>query len=366
MQKLVDEGVLAGAVCLVQQGGKPLRLDAVGWRDIATRAPMRPDTVFQIMSQAKPFIATAILMLQDEGRLDVEDQVEKYLPEFSQPWLISSQDDTERRLRRAEHRITIAHLLSHSSGLPDAAPVTANFATKMRFSLAEVTAILAQQPLEAEPGSRWRYSNQGIAAAARVVEVVSGMDYERFVGERIFAPLGMRESTFRPAPSIWPRIASAYELEGRKLTELGPGTPGYGDLKYRRGVRYILPEAGIYSTASDVVRFHQLFLDRGVNRGRRLLSERAVDLMLTPRISMTGPNVGGAQQGLGWRLEPGASPAPASGLPAGSFHHSGALGSFGWGDPGRGVAGILLVQLQGSAQSRDVLIKSVGDSLSDG
>jgi CubicO group peptidase (beta-lactamase class C family) len=364
MQALAQAGQVAGVVTLVQQHGRIIHLEAAGWRDLATRAPMRTDTIFQVMSQSKTFIAAAVMLLQDENRLNVEDPVERYLPEFGGAWLLEAGTALERRLRRPARAITIADLLSHASGLPDAAPATRAFAVKMRYSLAEVTALLSQQPLEAEPGARWRYSNQGIAAAARVVEVVSGQPYEEFVASRLFAPLGMEDSSFRPTPAQRPRIASAYEMAGGVLREMGPDSPGGGDLKLRIGTRYPLPEAGIFSTASDMARFHQLILDGGNWRGTQLLSRRSVALMLTPRIAV--PAQARAQAGaqaLGWRIQtvPGA-PLP---LPAGAFHHSGAFGSIGWADPARGLVGQFLVQRPDAVAERNTFIDGVYADMED-
>lgn len=355
LQGFVDAQSIAGAVSLVQQNGRILRIDPVGWRDVASRSAMAEDTVFQIMSQSKPYIATSVMLLHERGLLQVDDPVERYLPEFGGMWMLESGDAQRRTLRRPSTSITIAQLLSHSSGLPDAAPATAPFAEKMRHSLAEVTAILSQQPLETEPDSRWRYSNQGIAAAARVVEVVSGLDYPEFVRRNIFVPLGMKEATFKPPRRLWPRLASVYDLKDGKLVEMGPGTPGYGDLKLRRNVAYSMPEAGIFATVKETARLHQVFLDGGLWQGQRLLSPESVRRMLTPRLSMGRFGSGQAWQGLGWRLEP-AAPTGAAGLPAGSFHHSGALGSFGWGDPSHGIVGVLLLQRPGANAERDAII----------
>jgi CubicO group peptidase (beta-lactamase class C family) len=355
MQALVDAGTIAGVVTLVQQHGRIVHLEAAGWRDLATRAPMRTDTIFQVMSQSKPFIAAAVMLLQDENRLDVDDPVERYLPEFADAWLLDSGNAVERRLRRPARKITVADLLAHSSGLPDAAPATRAFRTKMRYSLAEVTALLSQQPLEAEPGARWRYSNQGIAAAARIVEVVSGEPYDVFVARRLFAPLDMADSSFKPAPAQWPRIASAYEMAGSALREMGPDSPGGGDHKLRIGTRYPLPEAGIFSTAADMARFHQLFLDGGNWRGAQLLSRRSVALMLTPRIGVPAAGrIPVGAQGLGWRIQ--TAPGILLPLPAGAFHHSGAFGSFGWADPARGLVGQFLVQRPEAVDERNAFI----------
>jgi CubicO group peptidase (beta-lactamase class C family) len=153
-------------------------------------------------------------------------------------------------------------------------------------------------------------------------------------------------------------------MAGGVLREMGPDSPGGGDLKLRIGTRYPLPEAGIFSTASDMARFHQLILDGGNWRGTQLLSRRSVALMLTPRIAV--PAQARAQAGaqaLGWRIQtvPGA-PLP---LPAGAFHHSGAFGSIGWADPARGLVGQFLVQRPDAVAERNTFIDGVYADMED-
>ena len=358
MQGFVDAGAIAGAVLLVQQRGEIVLHGAVGWRDVALRAPMQTDTIFQVMSQSKPFIAAAVMLLQEQGRLAIDDPLDAYLPEFADTWLLATDNPTARQLRRPGRKITIANVLTHSAGLVDAAPVTRNFAVKMRYSLAEVVALLSQQPLEAEPGTRWRYSNQGIAVAARIVEVVSGQPYEQFVEQQLFAPLEMRESCFRPASALWPRVAACYERPDGVLRAMAAGSPGAGDLRLRIGTRYPLPEAGIFSTAAEMARFHQLMLGRGLWRGRRVLSERSVATMLAPRIAIAAQGRGaGGMQALGWRIQDATGKGA---LPAGAIHHSGALGSFGWIDSSRDLVGIMLLQCPQANDEREAFVESVG------
>lgn len=363
MQAFVDAGTIAGAVTLVQHEGRLVHLAATGWRDIGQRVPMSTDTVFQVMSQSKPFIATAVGLLLDEGKLKIDDPVDAFLPEFGDQWLLVRGGPNERVLARPSRKITIGDVLSHSSGLPDAAPVTHPFAVKMRYSLAEVVAVLSQQPLEAEPRARWHYSNQGIAVAARIVEVVAGQPYENFVEQRIFAPLGMNASCYRPAAEVWPKIAADYELRDGVLREMGSGSPGYGGLKLRQGTRYPLPEAGIFSTAEDMARFHQVFLDDGRARGERFLSPQAVASLLTPRIAIPPERgMGGSVQALGWRIQATAD----NGLAAGTIHHSGAFGSFGWADPQRRIVGMMLVQRPGAVDERKAMTKLVAAAYDKG
>ena len=118
LQPFVDRSRLAGAVVLVADRDKVLALEPVGFADIAARTPMRPDTLFWIASQSKPITATALMMLVDEGKVRLDDPVEKYLPEFKDQWLAVEQDKDHILLKKPKHPITVRHILSHTSGMP--------------------------------------------------------------------------------------------------------------------------------------------------------------------------------------------------------------------------------------------------------
>ena len=157
---------------------------------------MRPDTIFWIASMTKPITATAVLMLQDEGKLSVDDPVEKYLPEFED-------------LKTADGKpvqLTIRHLLTHTSGMgevtPDRGPPIKN--------LAGLIPLYVAKPVEFEPGTKWAYCQSGINTLRRIVEVVSGLPFDEFVEQRLFGPLGMKDTTFYPTEEQLPRLATSY------------------------------------------------------------------------------------------------------------------------------------------------------------
>jgi len=273
LQPFVDRQHLAGAVMLVADREKVLSLDAVGFVDVAGKKPMRPDAIFWIASQSKPITATAFMMLVDEGKVRLDDPVQKYLPEFKDQWLAVERDQEHVLLRRPKHPMTIRHILSHTSGLPFKSAMEQP--TLDGLPLRDAVRSYALTPLQSEPGAKYAYSNAGINIAGRIVEVVSKMHYEEFLDKRLFQPLGMKDTTYWPSKDQLPRLAKSYRpnadktgLEETTITQLRyPLT----DRK-----RYPVPAGGLFSTASDVARFCQMMLNGGVIRGKRYLSEAAV------------------------------------------------------------------------------------------
>lgn len=274
IQPFVDRHELAGAVMLVADQDKILTTQAVGWTDIAAQKPMQADSMFWIASQSKPIAAAALMMLVDEGKVNVDDPVEKYLPEFKGQMVVAEKDDEHVLLRRPKHPITVKNILSHTSGLPFKSAIEEP--TLDLFPLSLRVRSYAMTPLEFEPDSKYQYSNAGINTAGRIIEVVSGMPIEQFLDERLFQPLGMEDTTFWPTEDQAARIAKSYKP--------GPGKQGLEEttisqLYYPltdRTQRFPMPAGGLFSTAHDVARFYQMLLNRGELDGKRYLSEAAV------------------------------------------------------------------------------------------
>jgi CubicO group peptidase (beta-lactamase class C family) len=268
---------LAGAVMLVANKDKVLTVQTVGFADVATKKPMRPDSLFWIASQSKPITATALMMLVDEGKVRVDDPVEKYLPEFRGQMVVAEKDDQHVLLKKPAHPITVKNILTHTSGLPFSSPI--EVPTLDRLPLADRVQSYAMLPLDFEPDTRYRYSNAGINTAARIIEVVSGQSYETFLDERLLQPLGMKDTTFWPSDEQVARLAKSYKA--------APGDQGLVEttitqLHYPltdRSNRYPMPAGGLFSTAGDLARFYQMIANRGQLDGRRYLSEAAVEQM---------------------------------------------------------------------------------------
>ena len=179
LQPFVDSHTLAGAVVLVADRDKVLDLEAVGYADVAAKTPMKTDDLFWIASMSKPMTAAAFMMLVDEGKVKLDDPVEKYLPEFKDQWVIAEQDKDHMLLKRPTHPITVRNILSHTSGLPFTSAMETP--TLDLLPLRDAVRSYAMTPLQFEPDSKYQYSNAGINTAGRIIEVVSGMPYEEFL-----------------------------------------------------------------------------------------------------------------------------------------------------------------------------------------
>ena len=346
MQELVGQGVLSGTVTLVQRHGTVASLEAIGWADIEAKKPMRPDTIFQVMSMTKPFVGTAIMMLADDGRLSVSDTVEKHLPEFrGQMVVVKKNDDGTVLMKKAARPITIFDLMTHASGMSYLPPAgIGELNTTMDRTLADAVLLYSQTPLEFEPGSKWQYSNLGIAILGRIIEVRSGMAFEKFLESRIFQPLGMKDShIFLPAEKH-ARLAAIYKKgPDGKLVKAGNETLGGNALSFRKGAKYSAPEWGLYTTAQDLAAFYQMLL----SGGKKLISKSAIDTMTRKQTGdLRAGHMPNTAFGLTWEVieDPRGELAYLS---AGTFGHGGAFGTHGWVDRKKDMVGVFLIQMTG-------------------
>ena len=329
LKPYVDRGVLAGAVVLVADRERVLSAEAVGYADVAAKAPMKADSVFWIASQSKPITAAALMILVDEGTVKLDDPVSNYLPEFRGLWLTAERDKDHVTLKKPARPVTLRDLLSHTSGLPFRS--AAEEPTLDGIPLAAATRTYAMTPLETEPGVKYQYSNAGINTAGRVIEVVSKMPYEDFLDKRLFAPLGMTDTTFWPNESQVKRLAKAYKPDAAKA---GLTATPISQLYYPLGDharRFPMPAGGLFSTAADVGRFCQMALNGGTLNGKRVLSEAAVREMTTRQT----PAALKDSYGLGWAVG------------GDGFGHGGALSTDMWVNPSRGLVYVYLVQHAG-------------------
>jgi CubicO group peptidase (beta-lactamase class C family) len=283
LQPFVDSHVLAGAVTMVTARDKVLDVSTVGYADVAAKKPMTPDSIFWIASMSKPITAAALMMLVDEGKLSVDDPVEKYLPEFKGQMFIAEKDANHQLLRKPAHPILVRNILSHTSGLEGHSPI--EVPSLDLFPLATRVRSYAALPLQFEPDTKYSYSNEGINTAGRLIEVISGQKYEDFLDNRLFKPLGMKDTTFWPDAAQVARVAKSYKANKDKsdIEE----TP-VGQLKYPlddRQDRFPMPAGGLFSTAADIARFGQMLLRGGEWEGKRYLSEKAVKTMTSKQTS---------------------------------------------------------------------------------
>jgi CubicO group peptidase (beta-lactamase class C family) len=357
LREFVERGQMSGAVTLVMRRGALAHLEAAGWQDVEAKKPMQKDAIFQIMSMTKPFTGAAIMMLAEEGKLRLHDPVEDHLPEFRGQMVVVSEENGVRTLRKPSRPITIRDLMTHTSGLGPAAPGIGDIMVRMDRTLAEACLIYSQQPLLFEPGTRWMYSNTGIAVLGRIIEVRSGMSFEKFLETRIFQPLGMTDThVFLPAEKRG-RLAPVYTVKDGRLVKAGPDILGGDPLKFREGAKYSGPEHSLYSTAWDLAQFYQMMLNGGQWNGKRLLSSASVAMMTQVH---TGNLTAGHNPGTGFGLTWEVTKDPAgtlTGQSIGTFGHGGAFGTYGWVDPQKQLVGVYLMQLAGRPQPmRDAFI----------
>ncbi|MGI9445035.1 MAG: serine hydrolase domain-containing protein [Rubripirellula sp.] len=324
MKRFVDEGQVSGAVTLVASGGKIVHLGAVGLADIDSGKEMLTHKMFSIASMTKPVTATAVMILQDEGKLNIDDKISKYLPVYKN---LKLQDGSA-----PDREITIRDAITHTSGLAG----NQIFDSSLKDSVDE----LATRSLRFQPGTKWQYS-PGLNVAGRVVEVVAGKPFEEFVQQRIFDPLKMTNTSFFPNEKQQARIAGLYRMDGQNktLAEIDNRIVDPSNVKAPN------PSGGLFSTARDMFRFYQMILSGGqLRRGDRIVSEQAVKEMTQPQTGdlVTGFTPGNCW-GLGWCIVREPQGVTES-LSSGTFGHGGAFGTQGWVDPETQTIYVLMIQ----------------------
>jgi CubicO group peptidase (beta-lactamase class C family) len=306
------------------------------------------------MSMTKPIVGTAVLMLVEEGKVHLTDPISKFIPEFKDlkvgvlqgtqpPSPPAGQRGAPPRFYTvpAEREITVKDLLTHTSGLvsgPISNSENAKVALKGKESNADYIPRLGQVPLEFQPGTRWAYSAQaGFDTLVLVVERASGMKFDQFASQRIFGPLGMKDTFFYPAESLNPRIATLYTKTADK------GLVKQNNPNFMNGA-FFSGGGGIFTTAEDYLQFGQMLLNGGQLNGKRVLATRTVEMMRSAFIPDTLP---GRARGESFGLSVRVVTDPIqrlTALSAGSFGWSGAYGTHFWVDPKEKVVAIMMTQ----------------------
>jgi CubicO group peptidase (beta-lactamase class C family) len=354
MQRHIDAQTFSGAVTLIARNGRVAHLEAQGLMDVETKRPMQTDAVFRIMSMTKPVVGFSILMLVEEGKVRLTDPVGKFIPELQELAVVVPNSDglvpasptgatvapMAFRTVPAERPITIRDLLTHTSGLMSggaSAASAAELAIKPGETLADVLPRLRNVPLDFQPGTRWAYSAQfGFDVLARVVEVASGTRFDRFVEERIFAPLGMDDTYFYRTDGD-ARVATLYRSVDGKLRR-------HPEQEFVNGA-YFSGGGGLLSTAEDYLRFASMLLNGGQLDGKRLVGRRVVELMQSAFIPDSLPGrISGEGYGLGVRVVTDAA-ARNTLLSDGSFGWSGAFNTHFFIEPKENIVAIFMTQV---------------------
>lgn len=351
LKSFVEQGKAAGMVTLVARHGHVAAIDAVGYTDFDSKQAIKPDAIFQLHSMTKPIVVLGIMMLQEEGALHLSDPVEKHLPEFRGLQVLEG-----NVLRKPARLVTLRDLATHTSGMIlNPPPGIGELHGALHRTLAEVVLVESQQPLLFDPGTRWSYSNTGIAALARVIEVKSGLSFEKFLATRIFAPLGMVDTYIYPPKEKFHRMPTAYVLKDGKTIKYTADPLGEGAMKFREGAKYPLPEGGLYSTVADLFRLYQLMLNGGQLEGVRLLSRASVESMTANHTGILPGAAAGMSAGLGWALirDPQAA---LTLLSPGTYGHGGRYGTYCFLDPKRNMIGIFMIHREGGSDERNAFV----------
>ena len=362
---------ISGAVTVVARKGQVTHFEAHGVMDIESKRPMARDAIFPIASMSKPITGVAILMLVEEGKIRLNDPVSRFVPEFKDTKIAIARQGgrgaaptapgqppraPEIYTVPANREVTVRDLLTHTSGLASggagAREASRIAPRRSTDKLATYIPTLGVAPLDFQPGSQWAYSAlSGIEVLGRIVEVASGLTFDQFLRQRLFEPLGMRDTAFYPAADRTARVVTLYE---RTPTGLG---------------RLAVPEwlatktlfsggGGLWSTAEDYLQFAQMLVNGGELNGRRILGSRTVERMASNHVGDLFSSAGrtGGRDGLGFGLTVDVvvdSVKAGESRSTGSFGWGGAFGTNFWVDPKEGLVGVLMVQTPGGSLRAD-------------
>jgi CubicO group peptidase (beta-lactamase class C family) len=358
----IDKGAIPGAVLLVARDGKVVYLQALGYRDHEKSVSMKPDAIFRIASMTKPISSTAVMMLAEEGKIDLLAPVSQYLPEFKDVKVGVEKIDPSTgkpvlSLEDLQRPMTVQDLLRHTSGLvygPFGTSLVHQAYNKANLfddnqTLAEFVTKLSRLPLAHQPGTVWEYG-MSIDVLGRIVEVVSGLPFDQFTEERITKPLGMHDTAFYLSA---PQAARLAEPQVDPATSKRPDMSNVENLTKEKQ-RWFSGGGGLLSTAPDYARFCQMLLNGGELNGVRLLSPKTIAVMTSDQLPPGIPRFGyedlaptremGQSFGLGFAVRTDAGHNPLSGS-VGDYFWAGADGTYFWVDPQEKLFAVMMVQM---------------------
>lgn len=351
MRDHVQAGRLAGASGLIARNGK------VAFRE--TWGEMKPDTIVRMYSMTKAVTGVAAMTLYEEGRFSLSEPVSKYIPEFAKMRVAQeSFDGSGKRTYYtvpADHPIAIRDLFRHTTGLDYAGPKDENGepaykklgisggAPQVSFDLAEAVKRLATAPLNDQPGTKFRYG-YSIDVLGRLVEVVSGKTLDQYFEDRIFRPLGMRDTAFFVPEEKWSRLAVLYAPKQGGGIQRSSAPP---QESYKKKPVLLLGGAGLVSTLDDYARFCMMLLNEGELDGARILARKSVELMRSNHLGDL-PRAGLLPEGYGFGLTFAVNLGPGKSATVGSegeYYWGGAAGTSFWIDPKERMMGVFLIQV---------------------
>jgi len=349
LQARVDESMLSGVVALIAQDGEIQMNQAFGYQNVEDQVPMSTDSIFRIFYMTKPVTGTALMMLYDEGKFQLDDPVEKHIPALAGMTVFVSEDsDGNFVTEPAGHPMTIRELVSHTGGLLytpplSGGPVAAAYSAAgindlPNYTLAESIPALGDIPLGYQPGTQWVYSIS-VDVQGYLVEVLSGQTFDQFLQQRIFGPLGMIDTSFFVAPEKADRLARQYFPANGSLSRVDDGS-------FLKEPKFFSGGGGLTSTASDYMKFAQMHLNGGELDGVRILSEEAVQIMRSNQLPDAVKNIADLYPGnvFGVDFAIVDEPEKYNGAPRGTHWWWGIAGSWFWIDPVEDIIVIGMIQ----------------------
>lgn len=366
VQREIEEKQISGAVTVVARRGQIAHFAAQGLMDIEAKRPMQRDTIFPIASMSKPITGVAIMMLVEEGKVRLSDPVSRFIPEFANTQVaielparraVAGQPAPPREIYTvpASRPVTVRDLMTHTSGLASGGPGSRTAARiaprRSTDNLASYIPTLGKAPLDFQPGTAWAYSAlAGIEVLGRIVEVASGLTFDEFLRQRLFEPLGMKDTAFYPAPEKMPRVVTLYDRAENRLER--QDVPGWLSTK-----TLFSGGGGLWSTAEDYLQFAQMLLNKGELNGHRILGSRTVERMATNHVGDLYESGGtGGRPGMGFGLTMDVvldAVEAGQNRSTGSFGWGGAFGTNFWVDPEEELTAVLMVQTPGGPLRAD-------------
>ncbi|NBQ72564.1 MAG: class A beta-lactamase-related serine hydrolase [Gammaproteobacteria bacterium] len=352
----IDEGKLSGAVVMVAQDGEVLMHEAMGYQNVEDQVPMSKDTIFRIFSMTKPVTGTALMMLWDEGKFQLDDPVEMHLPELAgMQVFVEQNEDGSWVTEPADHPMTVRELMSHTGGLVYTPPLSqgpvaeayakAGIMNLTGATLAESMPALKDIPLSYQPGSQWVYSIS-VDVQGYMVERLSGMRFGEFLETRIFQPLGMVDTGFSVKPENAARLSRQYAPNNDGTLRRTDNRPGLANFDFLSPPKFESGGGGLTSTAADYMRFVQMHLGGGELNGVRILSEAAVAQMRANQLPEAVANIGQLYPGNVFGLDFAIVENSDSyqGASEGTHWWWGIAGSWFWIDPVENIGFIGMIQ----------------------
>ncbi len=366
-EKYVTPGKLPGTLTMVARHGDIAHLGMTGHADVERGLAMAQDTIFRIYSMTKPVTSVALMMLVEEGRIALEDPVHRYIPEWKNLGVfVAGTHKLGFQTTPVKRPMQVVDLLRHTAGLTYGFQLRSNVDEAYRRekigeiekagTLADMIAALGKLPLEFSPGDAWNYS-VATDVCGWLVQVVSGQNFEDFLDERLFKPLGMVDTGFHVREGQGHRLASCYQPSRTGGIDLQDDTATSSFLK---PAEFISGGGGLVSTAGDYLKFAQMLLNGGSVDGHRYISRKTLDLMTANHLPGNGSIASmskslfseAAYDGIGFGLGFATTMQASRTLMPGSdgdFFWGGAASTFFWIDPEEDLVGVFMTQLMPSS-----------------